>query len=224
MIINSEFTDFIGVFDLDLRDDHIDKFIDYYKTCEKYKVSHTRNITHTHADKDRTYAGHIQDNLVAVGPDPASYRHKHDVGPTVYRMVNHKAGEMSTLYNDIIRECWQQYSNKYFTLQVLEVETYNANIQRTLPGQGYHTWHYENDFRSRAALPRVLASMMYLNDVDDGGETEFLYQSKRFSPKKGRVLLWPAQFTHTHRGNPPLSGEKYIITSWIETSSSVIDI
>ena len=224
MIINSEFTDFIGVFDLDIRDDHLDKFIDFYKTCEKYKVSFTRNITHTHADTKKTYAGHIQDNLVAVGPDPASYHHKQEVGPTVFRMVNHKAGEMCTLYNDIIRECWQQYSDKYFSLQVLEVETYNANIQRTLPGEGYHTWHCENDCRSREALPRVLASMMYLNDVDDGGETEFLYQSKRFSPKKGRVLLWPAQFTHTHRGNPPLSGEKYIITSWIETSSSMMNI
>jgi hypothetical protein len=58
--------------------------------------------------------------------------------------------------------------------------------------------------------------MMYLNDVDDGGETEFLYQSKRYKPVKGRVLIWPAGFTHVHRGNPPLSGEKYIATSWLE--------
>lgn len=223
MVINSEFVDYIGVFDLDLRDDMIDKFIDYFKTCEKYKVSHSRNVLHGHSNKDRTYAGHIQDSLVAVGPDPASFHPKSDVGPTVYRMVNHKSGELCTLYNEIISECWEHYSNKYFTLLSLEVETYNANIQRTLPGQGYHTWHAENDFKTRASLPRVLATMMYLNDVDDGGETEFLYQSKRFSPKKGRVLLWPAQFTHVHRGNPPLSGEKYIITSWIETRSSSMD-
>ena len=58
--------------------------------------------------------------------------------------------------------------------------------------------------------------MMYLNDVDDGGETEFLYQKKRIRPKQGRVLIFPAGFTHTHRGNPPLSGDKYILTSWLE--------
>ena len=58
--------------------------------------------------------------------------------------------------------------------------------------------------------------MLYLNYVDDGGETEFLYQHKRFKPEAGKLLIWPAPWTHLHRGNPPLKGEKYIITSWIE--------
>jgi len=55
-----------------------------------------------------------------------------------------------------------------------------------------------------------------LNDVKEGGETEFLYQSVRVSPKKGTLVIWPAAFTHVHRGNPPLSGTKYIMTSWLE--------
>ena len=58
--------------------------------------------------------------------------------------------------------------------------------------------------------------MLYLNDVDDGGETEFLHQSKRVKPEEGTFLIWPAGFTHMHRGNPPLKGEKYIVTSWVE--------
>ena len=57
---------------------------------------------------------------------------------------------------------------------------------------------------------------MYLNDVEEGGETEFLYQSRRVKPKRGRLAIWPAQFTHMHRGNPPLSGDKYVITGWVE--------
>jgi len=57
---------------------------------------------------------------------------------------------------------------------------------------------------------------LYLNDVEEGGETEFLYVKRRVSAKKGRFVLWPAGFTHTHRGNPPLSGEKYIMTGWVE--------
>ena len=63
---------------------------------------------------------------------------------------------------------------------------------------------------------RVLSWILYLNDVEEGGETEFLYQSMRFKPKAGTFILFPAHFTHTHRGNPPLSGVKYIATGWIE--------
>ena len=58
--------------------------------------------------------------------------------------------------------------------------------------------------------------MLYLNDVKEGGETEFLYQHKRYQPKEGTLLIFPAGFTHTHRGNPPISNDKYIVTGWLE--------
>ena len=53
-----------------------------------------------------------------------------------------------------------------------------------------------------------------INDVEEGGETEFLHQHVRFTPKRGTVVFWPAAFTHQHRGNPPLKGTKYILTGW----------
>ena len=55
--------------------------------------------------------------------------------------------------------------------------------------------------------------MVYLNDVEEGGETEFLYQQLKIKPSKGRVVIWPGSFTHLHRGNPPMS-TKYIATGW----------
>ena len=70
----------------------------------------------------------------------------------------------------------------------------------------------------RGSRDRVLAWMLYLNDVDEGGETEFLYQHVRFKPKRGDFLVWPGGFTHTHRGNPPISNDKYICTGWVEWS------
>lgn len=87
-------------------------------------------------------------------------------------------------------------------------------IQKTLPAEGYHVWHVEQssgfDYTNR-----VLAFTVYLNDVTDGGETEFLHQSVRVNPIKGRLVIWPAAFPYVHRGNPPLKGEKYILTSWL---------
>jgi hypothetical protein len=62
----------------------------------------------------------------------------------------------------------------------------------------------------------MLVITLYLNTVEEGGETEFLYQSSRISPVQGTLSISPAAWTHTHRGNPPLKGNKYIITTWLE--------
>lgn len=106
------------------------------------------------------------------------------------------------------------YNNQYPILQNLRKhKSKHIKIQKTCPTQGYHVWHCEHD----VIFPdRILAWILYLNDVEEGGETEFLYQSLRFKPKAGTFILFPAHFTHTHRGNPPLSGVKYIATGWIE--------
>jgi len=87
-------------------------------------------------------------------------------------------------------------------------------LQKTLPTEGYHLWHIEHGkgFENES---RAFVFSIYLNDVEDGGETEFLHFSKRVKPKTGRIVIWPASFPYVHRGNPPLSGEKYILTSWM---------
>ena len=107
------------------------------------------------------------------------------------------------------------YYAKYATLQqVGELRYYEAKLQKTLAGQGYHTWHCEAGARNYAL--RILTWTVYLNDNFDAGETEFLYQQYRYKPKMGDLVIFPAGFTHTHRGNPPINGEKYIITGWLE--------
>ena len=90
----------------------------------------------------------------------------------------------------------------------------DLKIQKTLPTEGYHVWHIEHG-KGHSNEPRAFVFSIYLNDVEDGGETEFLNFSKRVKPKTGRIVIWPAAFPYVHRGNPPLSGEKYILTSWM---------
>ena len=90
----------------------------------------------------------------------------------------------------------------------------DLKIQKTLPTEGYHVWHVEYG-KGYDIEKRAFVFSIYLNDVEEGGETEFLHFSKRCKPKAGRIVIWPAAFPYLHRGNPPLSGEKYILTSWM---------
>lgn len=91
-----------------------------------------------------------------------------------------------------------------------------AKMQRTEPTQGYHNWHMEHS-NQLDSYRSILAWGIFLNDVEEGGELEFLYQSVRVKPRQGDLILWPSGFTHQHRGNPPLKGTKYIYTGWIDT-------
>ena len=92
------------------------------------------------------------------------------------------------------------------------------NLQWYRAGEGgYPYWHCE--LFPRAAdcetLHRHLLWTVYLNAGFDAGETEFLFQQRKIAPRTGDLLLAPTAFTHTHRGNRPQGGDKFIATSWI---------
>jgi hypothetical protein len=59
-------------------------------------------------------------------------------------------------------------------------------IQKTLPTQGYHVWHLEHN-PDQDGAKRALVFTIYLNDVEEGGETEFLHQSIRAKPVKRKM-------------------------------------
>lgn len=108
-------------------------------------------------------------------------------------------------------------------LQMLAVKLFrpgSINIQKYFADQGgYPYWHCElyprtNDPHSET-LHRTLLWTVYLNDGFSEGETEFLHQQRKVVPRTGAMLIAPAGFTHTHRGNRPKGGDKYIATSWV---------
>lgn len=88
-----------------------------------------------------------------------------------------------------------------------------CNIQRYLPGQGFKIWHAERTSPINLNPMRHLVYMTYLNDVDDGG-TEWYYQNLKLDAKKGLTVIWPPDWTHTHRGVVSETQTKYIMTGW----------
>ena len=114
-------------------------------------------------------------------------------------------------YVESLQKCLTNYTLKYDDIQKLpeyQLEQH-TNLQKYEPGQGYKVWHFEDDGISK----RLLVFMTYLNDVDDGG-TEFKYQNITTPAKKGLTLIWPAPWTHTHRGQISYTKTKYIVTGW----------
>ncbi len=75
-------------------------------------------------------------------------------------------------------------------------------------------WHTERCSHKGDLSTRHLVFMTYLNDVTDKGETEFMHQKMAVQPRKGLTVIWPADWTHTHRGVPSPSQDKYIATGW----------
>jgi len=91
------------------------------------------------------------------------------------------------------------------------------NIQRYQAGEHFQKIHTER--ASIATLHRILAWMTYLNDVEEGGTTFFSHYGLEVKPRKGLTLIWPAEWTHAHKGNVINSGSKYIITGWMDLSA-----
>lgn len=89
------------------------------------------------------------------------------------------------------------------------------NIQRYMPGEGYSAWHTERTGSEEPFTSRHLVFMTYLNDVTDSGQTEFYHQKVSISPRKGLTVIWPADWTHTHRGVVSPTQTKYIATGWL---------
>ena len=111
-----------------------------------------------------------------------------------------------------IQPCIDDYLEQFPVLGRRKFSIHDCKIKKIKCGAGFHAWHYENG--DVANSRRTFVIQVYLNDDFDGGETEFLYQNKREKASAGDVLIFPCQYTHVHRGNPPINGDKYLVTSW----------
>ena len=185
----------IAVFEGVMTPDECQMLIDYYSKMDEMNLSYKRLDLRdgvSHQKKD-TAIFLLEENALRLSSGTGFLR----------------------FFLDRFWSCWSEYTDHYSVLQeVANQQIRMIKLQKTLPGEGYHQWHFESDNIDRAG--RICAWGLYLNTVEQGGETEWLYQSVRVPAVQGTLTIWPAAFTHTHRGNPPLSGEKYLLTGWVE--------
>ncbi len=93
-------------------------------------------------------------------------------------------------------------------------------FQKSVEGGGFTAWHSELPvFKPmwEKVRDRFGVWTFYLNDTDTG-YTDFMHQKLSVKPETGKLVIWPAYFTHKHRANPDLKEDKYIITGWLETN------
>ena len=99
----------------------------------------------------------------------------------------------------------------------------SIHTKKYLPNDGFFNWHFDQGSNDWFAYSRVLVAMFYLNDVKEGGQTEFLSQEVSIKPSQGDLVIWPATWTHKHRGKLPISSSKYICNFWLVSRNPAID-
>ena len=195
-----DINDFIGVFDGAFDKEYCDSLINIFE------VSAEMNKTISRVDY-----GYTQQKA-----DNTMYYMSEDLFSNQQTSQTFTNLKVLQTFNKTMWQCYNIYCKKYGSLKELGRHQLNPDIkiQKTNPSEGYHVWHCEHG--DLTSSTRLVLVMLYLNDVEEGGETEFLYQSRRIEPKMGRLVFCPAFFTHTHRGNPPLKGNKYMMNGWIQ--------
>ena len=123
-----------------------------------------------------------------------------------------------SVFNDYFKklnECYIDYKEQYPFLNsfLKKIHIGHFNVQKYLAGDHFARLHSERT--SIGTLHRIFAWMTYLNDVEDGGTTDFDYYKVKIKPEVGKTLIWPAEWTHAHTGSVLKSGSKYIVTGWM---------
>ena len=173
----------------------------------------------------RIYDNVLPDNLVrhliqmadqSVTWKTRSHKHRKDKQVALDTFWPRESQEIN---NNLLDKVFTPYIDDFPYLQGQGDDWWSGSVllQKTEALEGYHSFHCENI--AWANRNRVLAWMIYLNNVEEGGETEWLYQQLKIKPKANTGVIWPGSFTHIHRGNPPISGTKYILTGWFAPMS-----
>lgn len=184
-------THFIGCWTME-KDDLCDGLVDYFKKK----------------------AGVQRPGLVGSGVIDTSLKQSLDISMTPKVLGKPENGILGK-YFEQLNQCFWDYLDEWeFLKTFLDIVHIGLfNIQKYNDGGHFGGLHSERT--GLATAHRVLVWMTYLNDVAAGGETEFPHFGLKVKPTRGKTLIWPAEWTHAHRGCVVKRGPKYIITGWM---------
>jgi len=188
--IRAEQTHFIGSWNIE-NDDLCKEIINYF---EENKKLHQKGV-------------------IALGVDQAKKKTT-DITINPNDLKNDKFECFNNYINEL-HKCFVDYQDQWPFMKgiIKNVDIGAFNIQKYSKGDHFSYVHTERG--SIDTLHRVFAWMTYLNDVDDGGKTNFAHYDIKIKPEIGKTLIWPAEWTHAHSGEILNNGEKYIITGWM---------
>ena len=191
--------DLIKVYDHDLGDEICDYLICHFeKSSSRHKKvfrNKTPNFTEynltRHANKnDKTKK--IYDYLI---------KKLHQNAKSYFNFVNNK---LIDLYPDDHIYSRSVFPNHY-GIERFRIKRYNTG------GEDRFDTHV--DVKDHSTARRFLSFFWYLNDVEEGGETEF--DDLIIKPKKGTLVIFPPLWMFPHRGKPPISGSKYLLSTYL---------
>lgn len=149
-------------------------------------------------------------------------------GPTAYKICDELyIEEVYRLEQDpAILETWREidrvvfeafghavdrYANEFKALMGLKLRDEGVRFKRYPKGVGHFGLHLDH---TPGTPTRQLATVLYLNDVEEGGETEFVEYGIKVKPKAGTMAIFPPFWFHPHIGHMPVSGDKFIVNNF----------
>lgn len=196
--MNIEYKEFIGIYRDVYPTGYCNHMIQEFEKLVKLGAGRNRQEEEHHSPK------HIKDDLHI----------SFNIKPIKGQMSFFENISVSDVFFEGLQYCYDHYNNNFSILQDYNLKAIDMKMQRSCPGKGYHVWHSEKYINEPF---RVLVYSLYLNTLEpeEAGETEFLYQKLRIRPEENMMVIWPAAFTHAHRGNVVHGkNNKYIITGW----------
>lgn len=127
-----------------------------------------------------------------------------------------KAEQFDQVVFENLNKAINLYKNEYWGLDGwMTINDTGYRIQKYLKGEGFYKAHVDGSPWAQNAIQRVLGVVLYLNTVEEGGQTGFPDHDYKVKAVKGRISIFPAYWTHPHTAEIPLSNDKWIISSFI---------
>ena len=177
---------------------------------DKYIFKKSKSLSGLECDHIISYFS----NCRVLGEEKGQKRIEDHLGRTVV------SGSLNERYFQKLREVLifslRQYTDKHLFLHALDPIVICSwfNIQRSNPGEGYFKEHCEHG-KDGVKRERLLAWMIYLNDIKYKGGTHWPQQRYTTRPRKGDLYIWPAAWTHSNYGISAPKEVKYLATGWM---------